>query len=144
MTTREEQQLDEGAERRTVSRALIANGRHRGCVLQYKGPGIENEIDECGLYGLDDLGLDDAPEGLSIWEGMLHTRRVGNPIDGEEWEGELVGTFRPLTADEWGILTGGGLLWPPDPDPEALPPKLEGIVADIFARHAGAFRRLAE
>lgn len=135
MTKPEEQQR---------SHALVANGRHRGCVLQYRGPGIENEIDECGLYDLDELGLDDAPEGLSIWEGTLHTRRVGNPMDGEEWEGELVGGFRPLSPEEWAVVVSGGQLWPAEPDPGALESGLEAIVADVFTRHAEAFRRLAQ
>lgn len=96
--------------------ALIANGRHGGCVLEYRGPGIEGEIDEAGCYGLDDLGLDDALEGLSVWEGKARYWKSGNPMDGEEWNGELVGQFRRLTEGEWERLARGKMLWPREPE----------------------------
>ena len=98
-----------------VSHALIANGRHNGCVLEYGGPGIEGEIDEHGIHDLDDLGLDDAPLGLSVWEGTAAYWQSGNPMDGLEWNAELRGAFRVLTSDEWARVAQCKALWPEEP-----------------------------
>jgi hypothetical protein len=104
---------DSGEETWTPSVVLIAMGPNSGTVLEYRGSGITNEIQEAGLYGLDEIGLDDAPQGLSIWEGDY----VYEPgyVDGYEalGEGEMhpSGKFRGLTADEWEKLRKGESLW---------------------------------
>lgn len=52
------------------SLAVVACRGGRGVVLWYgRGPSLAFEIEEGGSLGLDDLGLDDAPDGISIWTG---------------------------------------------------------------------------
>jgi hypothetical protein len=98
----------------TTSRVLIAMGPKSGAVLEYQGSGITIEMEEAGLYGLDDLGLDDAPSGLSIWEGDY----VYEPgyVDGYEAPGEGMsspkGRFRQLTPEEWATVSEAKPLWP--------------------------------
>lgn len=41
----------------------------------YRGTGIDFLIQEAGLTALDSLGLDDAPEGLSVWTGRFRSVR---------------------------------------------------------------------
>lgn len=97
----------------TTSAALIAMGPNTGAVLEYCGSGITLEISEAGLYALDELGLDDAPLGLSIWEGEY----VFEPgyIDGYEAPGEgqslPKGKFRELTPEEWEKVRKREPLW---------------------------------
>lgn len=97
----------------TASVVLVAMGPNTGAVLEYQGSGITNEISEAGLYGLEDLGLDDAPLGLSVWEGDY----VYEPgyVDGYEAPGEgqmsPTGKFRALTDTEWEKLRKGDSLW---------------------------------
>jgi len=100
-----------GAPGRPKSRALIAQGPRHGAVVDYDGPGITDEIEEAGLYELDELGLDDAPDGLSIWEGDYFFSMgysEGYPAPGES-ESQPRGAFRSLTDDEWGQLRRGEL-----------------------------------
>lgn len=98
----------------TDSIALIANNGGTGVVLAYDGAGIECCIDEGNGKALDDNGLDDAPDGLSIWEGAYHTWHVHTP-DMNEWEAELRGTFRDLTDREWALLRETGTPWEFEP-----------------------------
>jgi hypothetical protein len=101
----------EGAPARRTSRVLIAQGPKDGAVLAYDGPSITNEIEEAGLCELGDLGLDDAPPGLSIWEGDYIFEQGycdGYPAPGES-ESNPKGSFRPLTDEEWGQLRRGEL-----------------------------------
>lgn len=88
----------------TPSTALVANGT-RGIVLEYRGMGIATEIQEAGGCALEDIGLDGAPEGLSIWEGDYR------PSETNELENEAVGAFRPLNEEEWEMLRRGDRLW---------------------------------
>jgi hypothetical protein len=82
-----------------VDRALACNGGH-GCLLAYDGPGIEADVEALGNDSLADHGFDDAPDGLSIWEGTLKAWRSSG-LDGDDYETELVGAFRSLTDREW-------------------------------------------
>jgi hypothetical protein len=103
----------EREEMRRDSKGLIACRGGQGVVLQFTGGDIESEILEGGLSELGDLGLDDAPEGLSIWEG----RYVYDPrpsLDGDYGDGQPSGKFRPLTPQEWAKLAEGKQLWPPN------------------------------
>lgn len=100
-----------------LSVALVANGKLGGCLIDIK-PGcvLDIECDEFGSTALDDYGLDDAPEGLSIWEGYDYWTPGGHefPQDGDI---EYRGTFRRLTLDELAKLANGEPLWPePEPD----------------------------
>lgn len=103
---RKERSRDEKA-----SRAVIAYGKTNGCVLWYDGPAIACEIEEHGLRDLEDLGLDDAPEGkISIWEGT-YVWQPGSyeyPLDGST---EPSGKFRDLTEDEWTAIKAGRSPW---------------------------------
>jgi hypothetical protein len=100
----------------TPSRALVAQGPHTGAILEYEGSGITNEIHEAGLHALDELGLDDAPEGLSIWEGeyvwedgWFEGHR--SPANGQA---HPKGEFRRLKPEEWATLSANQPLWPRD------------------------------
>jgi len=107
------------------SMALIANNaKSSGLVLEVK--------ERCALYydidaignDLSDLGLDDAPSGLSIWEGYA-VDLVQSYYD-SDIEHELHGTFRALTVAEWDLLRTGKPLFPPsvDDDEQNPPTKL--------------------
>jgi hypothetical protein len=98
----------------TPSRVLVAMGPHRGAVLEYQGSGISNEIAEGGLYDLDELGLDDAPAGLSVWEGdyIWEDGWFEGYRSPENGEAHPHGKFRPLTPKEWAALSAGEPLWP--------------------------------
>lgn len=79
------------------SRAVIAcDSNGNGCILHYVGAHLDYDINGIGLTELDDLGLDNAPEGLSVWEGEHHVTR--------DYSGEtdywLKGEFRALTDAE--------------------------------------------
>jgi len=59
--------------------------------------------------------LDDAPEGISVWEGHA----VGYPqgIDGDypDPDPDLVGTFRAPTDAEWAAIRENKSPWPKEP-----------------------------
>lgn len=94
------------------SRAVVASdGDGNGGVIWYFGGGIWHEIREVGLHQLGDLGLDDAPEGISIWEGNFATVQCGNPLDGYDYETETRGAFRAPTDDEWKAIRAGESPW---------------------------------
>jgi len=91
------------------SKALIACMGGTGVLLEYIGSAISWHVDEFSS-SLDDLGLDDAPDGLSIWEGTMGSRRVQTQ-DGDDWDYEVNGAFRDLTPEEWDKLKAGEPLW---------------------------------
>lgn len=95
---------------KTDSIALIACRGGHGCILDHDGLGIEADVEALGHGSLTDHGLDDAPDGLSIWEGRLHTSESHTP-DGHEYDSELIGEFRSLTDDEWKLLQTTGTPW---------------------------------
>lgn len=109
----------------TPSRVLVAAGPHRGAVLEYEGSGISNEIDEAGLYELDELGLDDAPRGLSVWEGdyIWEDGWCEGHRSPENGQSHPEGKFRPLTAEEWATVSAGKPLWPAPAEPEPVTPE---------------------
>lgn len=77
--------------------AIIANNNGQGCVLVYGGgASLRHALEESGWYALDDLGLDDAPEGISVWEGRYVSMGGDDSI-----EVKPDGRFRSLTASEW-------------------------------------------
>ena len=92
------------------SKALIANMGGIGCVLDYTGDAITWHIREFSP-SLDELGLDDAPDGLSVWEGTMGSVRHYTQ-DGEDWDFEANGKFRDLNPEEWAALQKDGCLWP--------------------------------
>lgn len=100
----------------TNSIALIANNGGTGCVLECDGSGIEASLDDVGK-ALDDNGLDDAPDGLSIWEGRYVTTQHNSIDYGIDYDAELIGTFRDLTEREWALLRETGTPWEFEPVP---------------------------
>lgn len=93
---------DSGYDFSKPSKAVIAcDGDGRGIVLWYTGAHLCGEICEhgCGVF-LDDLGLDDAPEGISVWEGIYRGTRH-ETTDGVEYDTEVSGSFREPTTEEW-------------------------------------------
>lgn len=90
------------------SKGLIA-AEGEGLVLQYTGSSISWHIGEFSRQ-LDDLGLGDAPDGLSIWEGEMGSYRH-RTADGDDWDFEANGKFRPLTPEELATFAAGNALW---------------------------------
>ncbi len=82
-----------------LSRALVACHNGQGVVLDYSGDAITSEIEGAGSRLLSDLNLDDAPNGLSVWEGRIRCTHVHTP-DCNEWESWPEGQFRALTDEE--------------------------------------------
>lgn len=103
------------AKPRRPSRAVVAcDGKGNGCCVWFDGDGIENEIVECGLSWLDDLGLDDAPQGIWIWEGDYYWVPPGrgeHPAEGGYTEPK--GKFRLPDLDEWDAIRRGVSPWTP-------------------------------
>jgi hypothetical protein len=101
-----------GSPGKVQSAALVCNGQYGGMLVQVK-PGccLETDSSEGETFMLGDFGLDDAPNGLSVWEGYDHWQPGGYeyPQDGELY---YTGKFRPLTAGEVAVLASGGSLWP--------------------------------
>lgn len=88
-----------------LSRAVIASSGAGdwGVVLWYEGPDLEREIEEVGQgLRIDNIGLFDAPEGISVWEGCYHN---------DEGALEADGSFRELTAKEWSFVHRGESPW---------------------------------
>jgi hypothetical protein len=87
-------------------KALIAcDGNGNGCVLEYC-EGLRWYIEETCPSTLGDVGFDDAPRGLTIWEGAL----VGGayqPYQGDYDDVVPEGKFRPLTEAEWQAMMEG-------------------------------------
>jgi hypothetical protein len=93
------------------SRAVIAMSEgEEGCVLWWVGAALSYEH-EAGMKSPSDLGLQEAPTGISIWEGQYRTVQCGNPLDGYEYETEPVGTFRAPTDEEWAAIRAGKAPW---------------------------------
>jgi len=92
------------------SLAVIAsNGQGNGCILWHVGGHIVNETESVG-FNLADLGLDDAPFGLSIWEGKF-INYDHSMVDGHEYEAEPSGIFRNPTFEEWAAIIAGVNPW---------------------------------
>lgn len=116
------------------SRAVVAcDGHGNGCVLFTVGAHVNYEMRENGIRSLGDLGLDDAPEGLSIWEGKTKTSGVGEDI--ETW---LEGEFRGPTPEEDAAIVSGRCPW--NEDAWILRPALEARV-DITVKTTEGERR---
>jgi hypothetical protein len=107
------------------SKAVIANGNHGGCVLFYAGPVLEG-MNDAGLMHLADLGLDDAPHGISVWEGDLRTTHTNTP-DANEYDAILVGKFRAPTGAEWEAIHANRCPW--EATDWDVPDALEGFDA---------------
>ena len=100
--------------------ACDANGH--GVVLWTAGPHVYSMINEAGVSDLDLLGLDDAPEGISIWEGTIKTVHHHTP-DMNEHDSWLEGMFREPTDEEWDSIRKNECPW--NDDDWRAPPKTE-------------------
>lgn len=94
------------------SLALVAGINGSGLVLDHNGGGaIEYLIDVSGNRRTEDLGLSDPPDGLSIWSGEVHGHHINTP-DANEWDENVVDSYRPLTTREFAALAAGKELFP--------------------------------
>lgn len=99
----------EGPDFSKPSRAVLANADGTGVVLWAVGVHIEEEISNAGRQ-LSDLGLDDAPDGISVWEGVWNGFERHTP-DGSEYDSEARGAFREPTEAEWESIRKGECPW---------------------------------
>lgn len=93
------------------SKAIVAARAGRGVLLFYAGPHFRYQVEEEPLECLDDLGLDKAPLGISVWEGVYITE-AGATWDGETSDESMPkGEFRLLTEMEWDAVRKGMNPW---------------------------------
>lgn len=96
---------------RKPSLAVVVSNGDRIAVPWTAGVHVRFDLVEHGL-GFEDLGLDDAPDGISIWEGVT---KGGQYIgDGEYSDPYLDGTFRQPTDEEWAAIRAGRSPWNDD------------------------------
>lgn len=87
--------------KRATSRAVMANAKQGGGCVLFVEPDCFLEHDISNLSArLDDLGLDDAPLGISVWEGTFKGGEKDH-FNGDYHDVYPVGTFRAPTDDEW-------------------------------------------
>ena len=81
---------------------VVSDGDGTGLVLWTAGPHIRMEMEEGGFKCLDELYLDKAPFGISVWVGRLTWNPGGweNPSDGETVPCPT-NHFREPTEEEW-------------------------------------------
>lgn len=106
MTERLEEEFQEGEDHKLL---IACDGEGNGVVLEYRGRGPTTDIEEdrLGPTDLGDMGLNDAPRGLSVFEAT----RYADPEHGGE--GYMDGDFRPLTTAEWQAMMSGTPLFTP-------------------------------
>lgn len=108
-----------------ASLAVIASdGKGNGCALHWVGIHFEQWRSDVGS-SLKDLGLDDAPCGISVWEGKIESER--------DYYGEtdawLEGEFREPTLEEWDCINHDDCPW--DDNEWYLPTKCTGRYVDF-------------
>jgi hypothetical protein len=84
-----------------------------GCILWFCGAHLDFEINEGGMKTLGDLGLDDAPPGISVWEGS-YVGTKSETMDGTEYDTEVMGEFRSPTPQEWTEISLNTCPWDSD------------------------------
>lgn len=89
-----------------IRKALVANHQGTGIVIYVSDSTFSEALDSVS-WKLDDVGLDDAPDGISVWEGVMQTIWVTK----EESDFVLKGTFRQPTIEEWNHLASGNNPW---------------------------------
>ena len=57
--------------RTTRSIALVSCFNGIGCIMAHEGPDMYHEMDAVPDIDLESHGMEDAPNGLSIWEGQM-------------------------------------------------------------------------
>jgi hypothetical protein len=82
--------IEEKMKSEPIIRVLVACHDGEGVVLDYSTPDFDWWLDGAGSRRLSDLDLDDAPDGLSVWEGVLKSTHYHTP-DANEWDTTPVG-----------------------------------------------------
>jgi len=108
-------EVDDGEKKQpeVPNAALIANTKNGGVVLHARpGCTLYYEIHEVGSVQVGDYGFDDAPEGLTVWEGTSAWQpgSYETPQDGMTI---YEGTYRRLNNEELAKVQKGENLWPP-------------------------------
>jgi len=93
------------------SRAIVACRNGVGAVLWFVGAHLTYEMQEGPGTDLCDLGLDDAPDGISVWEGTYHYDAPAYYSDGEPGYPEPKGSFRQPTPEEWAKIQQNECPW---------------------------------
>lgn len=96
-----------------TERAVVAMGQKNGVIMSYSGRAFDFEMSEIGST-TEDLGMPEPPEGISIFEGHLHT--WGPSMDGD-YDAEWRGTYREPTVSEWNSIRRGECPWPDEREP---------------------------
>jgi len=97
-------------DRSKSSLAVLAyNDDGKGCVLWTVGAHVRMEMEEGGLWTLEELGLEPPEPGIWIWEGKYIYSRCG-PY-GEDCETDPKGEFRQPTDEEWKLIREGCCPW---------------------------------
>jgi hypothetical protein len=106
-TFNEEQRKPGEWDKEKESLVVIANDdQGNGCMLWWAGWHITNELEQVGISQLCDFGLDDAPHGISVWQGKYVY--FG---DGDDVEAKPRGIFRSPTFEEWAAIIAGVNPW---------------------------------
>lgn len=89
------------------SLAVVAcEGNGFGCVLYTVGPHVFCLMEDVGR-ALGSIGLDDAPAGISVWEGKTESYKS---YYGEQ-DVYLEGEYRDPTPEEWKAIQAGECPW---------------------------------
>jgi len=97
---------------RTSLAVVACDGHGTGCVIWTAGPHVRMEIEEYSSVTLAALGLDDAPHGISVWEGRYDYHDTSHPLGPDEGcEATPKGSFRSPTADEWKAICEDRCPW---------------------------------
>ena len=85
-----------------LNKAVIAcDGRGNGCVIYCIGDIISLKVIDLDFCksNLEDLNFEDAPHGISIWEGIYNIKK--NNVYNTDYYALPKGTFRNPTEEEW-------------------------------------------
>jgi hypothetical protein len=85
-------------------RVVVACRDGVGCVLYATGEHWVWWHSGVGNYRLAPHGLDDAPDGISVWEGHIDS---WGPDRNGEYDAEPRGVYRTPTTEEWMAIIGG-------------------------------------
>jgi len=92
--------------------AVVASRNGYGSVLWWVGLDIDLQISEYGAHDLGDLGLDDAPDGIHVWQGnYIWSSGVNYEGIDEGGDAEPRGVFRPPTTEEWALIQKNECPW---------------------------------
>ena len=93
------------------SLAVIASHGGDGAVLWWVGGHLDYEISEGYASSLGDLGLDNAPNGICVWEGVYDYHSDKSYYDNDGGYTEANGEFRVPTDEEWEYIRENRCPW---------------------------------